>query len=74
MKKIITTLVLAVATLGVAQAQEFKVGVKAGGLFSDTPFKKQTKERVLQLNTIQALSLVTNLGYWANTTSTTNWG
>ena len=46
MKKIITTLVLAVATLGVAQAQEFKVGVKAGGLFSDTPFKKQTKERI----------------------------
>ena len=43
MKKIITTLVLAVATLGVAQAQEFKVGVKAGGLFSDAAFKKQTK-------------------------------
>ena len=46
MKKIITTLVLAVATLGVAQAQEFKVGVKAGGLFSDVAFKKQTKERI----------------------------
>ncbi len=46
MKKIITTLVLAVATLGVAQAQEFKVGVKAGGLFSDAAFKKQTKERI----------------------------
>ena len=44
MKKIITTLVLAVATLGVAQAQEFKVGVKAGGLFSNVAFKKQTKE------------------------------
>ena len=43
MKKIITTLVLAVATLGVAQAQEFKVGVKAGGLFSDAAFKKDTK-------------------------------
>ncbi len=43
MKKIITTLVLAVATLGVAQAQEFKVGVKAGGLFSNVAFKKQTK-------------------------------
>ena len=43
MKKIITTLVLAVATLGVAQAQEFKVGVKAGGLFSDAAFKKETK-------------------------------
>ena len=46
MKKIITTLVLAVATLGVAQAQEFKVGVKAGGLFSDAAFKKQTKEGI----------------------------
>lgn len=46
MKKIITTLVLAVATLGVAQAQEFKVGVKAGGLFSDTPFKKETKKGI----------------------------
>lgn len=44
MKKIITTLVLAVATLGVAQAQEFKVGVKAGGLFSNAAFKKQTEE------------------------------
>ena len=44
MKKIITTLVLAVATLGVAQAQEFKVGVKAGGLFSNAAFKKETKE------------------------------
>lgn len=44
MKKIITTLVLAVATLGVAQAQEFKVGVKAGGLFSNVAFKKQTDE------------------------------
>ena len=44
MKKIITTLVLAVATLGVAQAQEFKVGVKAGGLFSNAAFKKQTIE------------------------------
>ena len=44
MRKIITTLVLAVATLGVAQAQEFKVGVKAGGLFSNAAFKKQTKE------------------------------
>lgn len=43
MKKIITTLVLAVATLGVAQAQEFKVGVKAGGLFSNAAFKKETK-------------------------------
>ena len=43
MKKIITTLVLAVATLGVAQAQEFKVGVKAGGLFSDAAFKKETE-------------------------------
>ena len=46
MKKIITTLVLAVATLGVAQAQEFKVGVKAGGLFSNVAFKKQTKEGI----------------------------
>ena len=46
MKKIITTLVLAVATLGVAQAQEFKVGVKAGGLFSDAAFKKDTKEGI----------------------------
>jgi len=46
MKKIITTLVLAVATLGVAQAQEFKVGVKAGGLFSNAAFKKQTEERI----------------------------
>lgn len=46
MKKIITTLVLAVATLGVAQAQEFKVGVKAGGLFSDAAFKKQTEEGI----------------------------
>ena len=46
MKKIITTLVLAVATLGVAQAQEFKVGVKAGGLFSDVAFQKQTKGRI----------------------------
>lgn len=44
MRKIITTLVLAVATLGVAQAQEFKVGVKAGGLFSNAAFKKQTIE------------------------------
>lgn len=44
MRKIITTLVLAVATLGVAQAQEFKVGVKAGGLFSNVAFKKQTIE------------------------------
>ena len=43
MKKIITTLVLTVATLGVAQAQEFKVGVKAGGLFSDAAFKKETE-------------------------------
>ena len=43
MKKIITTLVLAVATLGVAQAQEFKVGVKAGGLFSNVAFKKETR-------------------------------
>lgn len=43
MKKIITTLVLAVATLGVAQAQEFKVGVKAGGLFSNAAFKKETE-------------------------------
>ena len=46
MKKIITTLVLAVATLGVAQAQEFKVGVKAGGLFSNAAFKKDTKEGI----------------------------
>lgn len=46
MKKIITTLVLAVATLGVAQAQEFKVGVKAGGLFSNVAFQKQTKGRI----------------------------
>lgn len=46
MRKIITTLVLAVATLGVAQAQEFKVGVKAGGLFSNAAFKKQTEERI----------------------------
>ena len=46
MKKIITTLVLAVATLGVAQAQEFKVGIKAGGLFSNAAFKKDTKEGI----------------------------
>ena len=46
MKKIIATLVLAVATLGVAQAQEFKVGVKAGGLFSNAAFKKDTKEGI----------------------------
>jgi len=39
-------LVLAVATLGVAQAQEFKVGVKAGGLFSNAAFKKDTKEGI----------------------------
>ena len=52
MKKIITTLVLAVATLGVAQAQEFKVGVKAGGLFSNVAFKKQTEEGITtKLNT-----------------------
>ena len=53
MKKIITTLVLAVATLGVAQAQEFKVGVKAGGLFSNVAFKKQTDEEgvTTKLNT-----------------------